>query len=206
MNIIKSFNKLQEINFSELNLQSAGLWPKELKFLLIFGAFFLSIYISYEGYLSKKSLDFESIVSTEFDLRKEFARKSVRASNIEIFRVQMYEMEKVFSQLVDQLPGATEVPSLLEDITQRGVTNGLRITSIDMQEEHPREFYIELPITIKAEGGYHDLGAFVSGLASLPRIVTLHDFSISTIDLKSGLLAMTLQVKTYRYKFAELGK
>ncbi len=206
MNIIKSFNKLQEINFSELNLQSAGLWPKELKFLLIFGAFFLSIYISYEGYLSKKSLDFESIVSTEFDLRKEFARKSVRASNIEIFRVQMYEMEKVFSQLVDQLPGATEVPSLLEDITQRGVTNGLRITSIDMQEEHPREFYIELPITIKAEGGYHDLGAFVSGLASLPRIVTLHDFSISTVDLKSGLLAMTLQVKTYRYKFAELGK
>jgi len=206
MNIIEIFKNFEDINFAELNLQSIGLWPKELKVLLIFGVFSLSLYVSHETYLNEKKLQLEQSVATEFDLRDEFEQKSIKASNIEIFRAQMQEMEAIFSQLVDQLPGATEVPTLLEDITQRGVINGLRITSIDLQAEHPREFYIELPITIKAQGGYHDLGAFISGLASLPRIVTLHDFSLSTIDLGSGLLAMTLQVKTYRYKFDELGK
>ena len=88
-------------------------------------------------------------------------------------------MEESFGALVSQLPSDTEVPGLLEDITNKGLLNGLEIGSIDLKKEQAKEFYVELPIAIQASGSYHDLGAFISGMAGLPRIVTLHDFQIS---------------------------
>ena len=109
-------------------------------------------------------------------------------------------MEESFGALVSQLPSDTEVPGLLEDITNKGLLNGLSIASIDLQKEKAREFYVELPIAISAAGSYHDLGAFISGMAGLPRIVTLHDFSISAKGGDANKLQMNIVAKTYRYK------
>lgn len=109
-------------------------------------------------------------------------------------------MEESFGALVSQLPSDTEVPGLLEDITNKGLLNGLDIAVIDLQNEQAREFYVELPISIVASGSYHDLGAFISGMAGLPRIVTLHDFEISTNRKKPHVLDMKILAKTYRYK------
>jgi type IV pilus assembly protein PilO len=116
----------------------------------------------------------------------------------------MEEMLLSFGALVSQLPSDTEVPGLLEDITNKGMLNGLEFDSIELQDEVAREFYIELPIKIIARGSYHDLGAFISGMAGLPRIVTLHDFKINQEDATSTILRLEITAKTYRYKEEEI--
>ena len=204
--IAKDFLSLHEISFSELSSNNIGVWPDGIKFVLIISVVSLSFFVGYYSYIERLKVDVNSSIIREENLRKEYEKKSSQASSIHLYRLQMAKMEEMFLNLVGQLPSANEVPALLEDVTQRGVVNGLSITSIDLQEEQPREFYIEMPIKIKAEGGYHDLGAFVSGLAALPRIVTLHDFSVSSLDIESAQLGMTMEVKTYRYKSEELVK
>jgi type IV pilus assembly protein PilO len=136
----------------------------------------------------------------EVKLKKDFEAKAFQAANLEAYRQQMAEMEESFGALVSQLPSDTEVPGLLEDITNKGLLNGLDIASIDLQKESAKEFYVELPIAIAASGSYHDLGAFISGMAGLPRIVTLHDFEITTDKKDANKLDMKIIAKTYRYK------
>ena len=136
----------------------------------------------------------------EVALKKDFEKKAFQAANLDAYRQQMVEMEESFGALVSQLPSDTEVPGLLEDITNKGLLNGLDIASIDLQKEQAREFYVELPIAIAASGSYHDLGAFISGMAGLPRIVTLHDFQISSNKDDANDLNMSIIAKTYRYK------
>jgi type IV pilus assembly protein PilO len=136
----------------------------------------------------------------EIKLKKDFETKAFQAANLEAYRQQMVEMEESFGALVSQLPSDTEVPGLLEDITNKGLLNGLDIASIDLQKEKAKEFYVELPIAINASGSYHDLGAFISGMAGLPRIVTLHDFQITTNKKNANSLDMKIIAKTYRYK------
>jgi type IV pilus assembly protein PilO len=139
----------------------------------------------------------------ELELKKDFEKKAFQAANLEAYRQQMVEMEESFGALVSQLPSDTEVPGLLEDITNKGLLNGLEIASIQLQKEAAREFYVELPIAISASGSYHDLGAFISGMAGLPRIVTLHDFTITAKGDDANNLGMSIIAKTYRYKDGE---
>ena len=138
--------------------------------------------------------------AAEVDLRREFERKSFEAANLDAYRVQMQEMEESFGALVSQLPSDTEVPGLLEDISAKGQQNGMSIQNIDLLDEVTEEFYVELPIAITATGSYHNLGAFVSGMAGLPRIVTLHDFDIVMTGDDSSELVMEITAKTYRYR------
>ena len=107
-------------------------------------------------------------------------------------------MEASFAELLRQLPSETEVPGLVDDITDTGLGSGLEFSNIALSEEVTQEIYIELPINIDVEGSYHDFGTFVSGVASLGRIVTLHDFSI--VREEGALLSMRIMAKTYRYK------
>ena len=109
-------------------------------------------------------------------------------------------MAERFGALVAQLPSETEVPGLLDDITNKGELNGLSIKRIDLLDEQSHTFYIELPIALEAAGSYHDLGAFISGLAGLPRIVTLHDFELVLDDAGPLQLHMRIDAKTYRYR------
>ena len=133
-------------------------------------------------------------------LKEQFSRKAIQAANLDAYKEQMQEMEISFGALLRQLPSDTEVPGLLEDITRTGLGSGLEFEEIKLLPEVAQQFYIELPIQIKVTGSYHDLATFVSGVASLPRIVTLHDFQLAPARVEnSSRLNMQIMAKTYRY-------
>src|ERR1700753_2835890 len=137
----------------------------------------------------------------ELDLRAQFETKQQRAANLDAYRAQIGEMERTFGAMLRQLPGKTEVPNLLVDISQTGLAAGLNEKLFQPGAEKSNGFYAELPIKIRLVGSYHQFGAFVSGIAALPRIVTLNDIEISPVDNKSGYdnLTMDVTAKTYRY-------
>jgi len=137
----------------------------------------------------------------ELDLRTQFETKQQRAANLEAYKLQLGEMERSFGAMLRQLPGKTEVPNLLVDISQTGLAAGLSEKLFQPGAEKSNGFYAELPIHIRLVGSYHEFGNFVSGIAALPRIVTLHDISISPADTKGAYdnLVMDVTAKTYRY-------
>jgi type IV pilus assembly protein PilO len=137
----------------------------------------------------------------ELDLRAQFETKQQRAANLEAYKLQLGEMERSFGAMLRQLPGKTEVPNLLVDISQTGLAAGLSEKLFQPGAEKSNGFYAELPIHIRLVGSYHEFGNFVSGIAALPRIVTLHDISITPVDSKGGYdnLTMDVTAKTYRY-------
>jgi type IV pilus assembly protein PilO len=137
----------------------------------------------------------------ELDLRAQFESKQQRAANLDAYKAQLAEMERSFGAMLRQLPGKTEVPNLLVDISQTGLAAGLQEKLFQPGSEKSNGFYAELPIKIRLVGTYHDFGNFVSGIAALPRIVTLHDIQITPMDAKGGYdnLTMDVTAKTYRY-------
>jgi type IV pilus assembly protein PilO len=140
----------------------------------------------------------------EQDLRAQFETKQQRAANLEAYKLQLGEMERSFGAMLRQLPGKTEVPNLLVDISQTGLAAGLQEKLFQPGAEKSNGFYAELPIHIRLVGSYHEFGSFVSGIAALPRIVTLHDISITPVDASKASggydnLTMDVTAKTYRY-------
>ena len=198
MSFQDSLKELKEIDFADLDIQQIGIWPKPVKIILLVS---VVIVVLLSGYFFKVK-DLRQQHQTEFrketTLLQQYETKSFQAANLDAYRQQMIELDKTFGALLKQLPKDTEVPGLLEDITEVAYGSGLSMKSISLQPEKVSEFYIELPIKIDVTGDYHDFGSFVSGVAALPRIVTLHDYSIKNID--GGLLNMVVEAKTYRYK------
>jgi len=136
----------------------------------------------------------------ELELRATFEDKQRRAANFDAYREQLAEIERDFGAMLRQLPGRTEVPNLLVDISQTGLAAGLEEQLFQPMGEIQREFYAELPIKIRLSGSYHELGEFVSGIAALPRIVTLHDIAISPVSPDTyDELTLDVTAKTYRY-------
>ena len=191
---------LQEFDVNDLDLDNVGSWPLAIKIIVWVVAFAAVLGVGYAYHVKNLQASLDRSAAKEVELKEEFERKAFQAANLEAYRKQMVEMEESFGALVSQLPSDTEVPGLLEDITNKAQLNGLQFDSIDLQQEVAREFYVELPIKIVARGTYHDLGAFVSGMASLPRIVTLHDFVIRKQGSDDSQLLMDITAKTYRYK------
>lgn len=202
MNLSDSFQQLKDFDFTDLDFESIGVWPLPVRVLLLIVAFSLVLAGTYYFHVKDLGVKLEQYKAQEVKLKDDFEKKAFQAANLEAYRVQMAEVEKLFGALLAQLPSDTEVPGLLEDITEIGHGASLNISSITLQPERSAEFYVELPIKIVAEGGYHDVGAFVSGVAGLPRIVTLHDYSLSAKG-SGGLLALEIEAKTYRYKTQE---
>jgi type IV pilus assembly protein PilO len=195
-----TMRSLREFNINDLDFDNVGSWPAAIK-LIIWVAIVAAVVVGgYYYHIEDLQLQLATVEAKEITLKKDFEKKAFQAANLDAYRQQMVEMEESFGALVSQLPSATEVPGLLEDITNKGLLNGLNIASIDLQKEQSREFYVELPIAINASGSYHDLGAFISGMAGLPRIVTLHDFNISAKGSNANHLNMQIIAKTYRYK------
>jgi len=191
---------LREFDINSLDFDNVGSWPLPIK-LLIWVVLLLGVLAAgYYYHIEDLQLQLAKIEAEEVKLKKDFEEKAFQAANLDAYRQQMVEMEESFGALVSQLPSDTEVPGLLEDITNKGLLNGLEISSIDLQQESAKEFYVELPIAITATGSYHDLGAFISGMAGLPRIVTLHDFNITASGDNANHLNMSIIAKTYRYK------
>jgi type IV pilus assembly protein PilO len=138
---------------------------------------------------------------TETELRGQFEERQSKAANFDAYRAQLAEIERDFGAMLRQLPGKTEVPSLLVDISQTGLGAGLEEQLFQPTGEVQKDFYAELPIKLRYTGSYHELGTFVSGIAALPRIVTLHDITIAPLTEgdASDELSLDVTAKTYRY-------
>lgn len=195
--------ELKEFDISDLDFDNVGSWPQIIKIIAFIAVFIVCLGLGYKFRIADLNTMLAKEQQTEATLKADFEKKANKAANLEAYRKQMEEMEESFGALVAQLPTDTEVPGLLEDITSRGVENGLSMKGIKLLPEVAQEFYVELPIAITVSGSYHDFGAFVSGVAGLPRIVTLHDFSIKRDATNSTVLTMSVTAKTYRYKNEE---
>lgn len=195
-----SLKSLNEIDFNDLDLNNVGSWPTPVK--VISAVLLLAIVLAGGWFLHVQDLQesLERHQGEEVALKQQFESKVRQAANLEAYEEQMVLMEASFEQLLKQLPSDTEVPGLLEDITSAGLNSGLEFEEIRLLNEVTQQFYIELPIQIRVVGNYHELATFVSAVASMPRIVTLHDFQIGAgKGGNASRLAMNIQVKTYRY-------
>lgn len=199
-----TMRSLREFDVNDLDFDTIGSWPLPIKMFIWIVVLGGVLAFGYYYHIEDLQIQLEGERTKEEQLKKEFEKKAFQAANLDAYRQQMKEMEESFGALVSQLPSDTEVPGLLEDITNKGLLNGLNIASIDLLAEQAREFYVELPISIVASGSYHDLGAFISGMAALPRIVTLHDFNISAPGGDANNLQMRIIAKTYRYRDEEV--
>jgi len=186
-----------DLDLNDIDFSNIGSWPaagKAVLILLACGALAgLWVYLDTLGQLE----ELDNARGKETSLKEEFETKQTKAAALDAYKAQMKEMEESFGTMLRQLPSKTEVADLLVDITQTGLASGLTFELFQPGPEVPQEFYAEKPISIKVRGSYHDFGKFVSGVAALPRIVTLHDINISGKD--SGSLAMDATAKTYRY-------
>ncbi|WP_057830171.1 type 4a pilus biogenesis protein PilO [Colwellia sp. TT2012] len=194
--------KFDASQFDNLELDNIGQWPAAAKLLL---AVFLAVTVAilgYMGLISDQIKQLDRAFAEEVTLKQSYRTKYHVAANLDLFRAQMVEAEDTFAIQLRSLPNSHEIPGLLDDITFVGTTSGLDFVKLEWQPEISKEIYIELPINIEVTGSYHSFGQFVSKIAGLPRIVTVHDFKIKIDrDDKDSLnLNLKLQAKTYRYQ------
>ncbi|MEF9673274.1 type 4a pilus biogenesis protein PilO [Pseudomonas sp. MWU13-2100] len=209
MNLSAWMESLRKIDLADLDMQNIGSWPAAVKVASGVLTAILVLALGYNFYIKDLTDQLELQRATEVTLKEQFATKAHLAANLEAYTRQMQEMEESFGALLKQLPSDTEVPGLLEDITRTGLGSGLEFEEIKLLPEVTQQFYIELPIQITVTGAYHDLATFVSGVAALPRIVTLHDFEIKPIAASpagGNKLRMSILAKTYRYNDKGLKK
>ncbi|CCU73636.1 type 4a pilus biogenesis protein PilO [Thalassolituus oleivorans] len=205
----KSFMaKLNEIQLDDINnidWNNTGSWPLLGKVALSVVLFVAVCAGMYFLMVQEDTLALDREQKKELALKKDFESKAFRVANLAEYKAQMAEMEFSFGSLLKQLPRDTEVPGLIDDISAAALNAGLQLNAIDPQKMQKTEFYNELPIDIEVVGDYHEMGAFVSGVASLPRIVTLHDFSVERKNNSSDL-SMKILAKTYQYGGDEKGE
>jgi type IV pilus assembly protein PilO len=186
-----------------LDPRDPGRWPFAVRMGAVGVVFLvLAALLSYFFVYTNLDPQLQSLEGTEQSLRAEFRNKHSKATNLAIYKQQLDDIEKSFGAMLRQLPSKTEVDNLLVDISQTGLASALEQKLFQPQTEVKKDFYAERPIKIRFVGSYHQFGQFVSGVAALPRIVTLHDVQIAPVDNKSGgfdRLQMDLTAKTYRY-------
>lgn len=200
MSLSESLEGLRKLDLSELDLNNIGSWPSAVKFIAGLLLLLLVLGLGYNFHLKDLQAQLTQHQAEEVTLKEQFLNKASQAANLEAYKEQMKEMEVSFGALLRQLPSDTEVPGLLEDITRTGLGSGLEFEAIKLLPEVTQQFYIELPIEIKVIGTYHDVATFVTGVASLPRIVTLHNFELLPVSAGStSKLRMSILAKTYRY-------
>ncbi len=194
-----------KIDFSELGKidpNDVSKWPVALKAIVIL---LISVAVLGAGYWFDTQDQIAALAvaeKKEEELKDVFKVKQSKAANLNAYKAQMDEMKLSFGAMLRQLPSKTEVPELLVDVSKTGLNNGLEFDLFKPESEVPAEFYAELPIKVRVSGNYHEFGTFVSDLAELPRIVTLHDFKITpNSGVKNGddTLIMEATAKTYRY-------
>jgi type IV pilus assembly protein PilO len=185
----------------QLDWRDPGRWPLPVRLGAI-AAFFviLSLLMLYFLVWSQKKDDLASAQSKEQELREEFRTKHAKAVNLNLYKQQLEDIQKSFGAMLRQLPGKTEMEALLVDISQTGVGVGLTQQLFQPQPEQGRDFYAERPIKIRLTGTYHQMGEFVSGVAALPRIVTLHNVELKQVQGGAfDQLQLDVTAKTYRY-------
>lgn len=195
---------MQDLN--ELDFNNIGGWPAPVKAVLIL--LMCAAVLGGWYYFNTKDqlMSLESIEKKETELKLEFEHKQAKAANLDRYKKQLEEMRQSFGAMLRQLPNKTEVADLLVDVSQTGLAAGLEFELFDPQVEVPKDFYAELPINIKVRGTYHEFGDFISGIAALPRIVTIHNVTVypqskgkNDNSLGENPLVMEAVAKTYRY-------
>ncbi len=192
-------NLVEELQ--SLDVNDVGRWPLAFRMAVIAIVFVVVLGMGiYLLIIQDKAPQLQRVQEEEQTLRVSFENKQKKAANYDAYKAQLTQMEQSFGTMLRQLPGKTEIPSLIVDISQTGLAAGLQEKLFQPQAEIPKDFYAEKPITISLSGGYHEIAKFVSGVAALPRIVTLHDINI-TPDSQDDYDRLTIQVtaKTYRY-------
>jgi len=185
----------------QLDPRDPGRWPLAVRIGAIGICFVvLTILLLYFLVWNARKDELTQSRAQEIALREEFRSKHAKAVNLDLYKQQLKDIERSFGAMLRQLPGKTEVPNLLVDISQTGLAAGLQQEKFEPQTQQARDFYAELPIKIRLSGSYHQLGEFVSGIAALPRIVTLHDVVITPANKDAyDQLQMEVTAKTYRY-------
>jgi type IV pilus assembly protein PilO len=193
-----SMEELRVFDWSELaDFDTIGIWPKAVKILIGIIIFALCIAAGVWFHVRDLQIEMVNVQNRETELLNDFNSKANLAVNLDLYRLQMQQMEDSFDELLKALPGETDIPELLVDIDRIGRASGLEFKVFEPRIDVPQDFYMEKPINIEVVGTYHDLATFISGVASLDRIVTLHDYTI--LPAGNGLLEMKIQAKTYRY-------
>lgn len=187
------------LDLGDLDLANIANWPAAARAIVIVFIMAGVIFLGYWFHTKDQLVDLEKLAQKEDDLKLVFERKAKKAANLEAYQQQLAEMRESFGAMLRQLPNKTEVADLLVDVSQTGLASGLEFELFQPQGERPQEFYATLPINIRVIGDYHELGDFVSGVASLPRIVTVHNVRIAKRPSKEAPLTMNLIAKTYRY-------
>jgi type IV pilus assembly protein PilO len=198
-------NLVEELQ--NLDVNDAGRWPLAFRVAVIVIVFVVVLGLGiYWFIVQDKAPQLERIQHEEEQLRITFESKQRKAANYDAYKTQLAQIEQSFGTMLRQLPGETEIPSLIVDISQTGLAAGLQEKLFVPQPEVPRDFYAEKPIKIRLTGGYHEIGNFVSGIAALPRIVTLHNINITREDSTTfDNLSIEVTAKTYRYLDEEAG-
>jgi type IV pilus assembly protein PilO len=192
-------NLIEELR--SLDPRDPGRWPLAVRAGAVALCFVvLSAVLCYVFVWDEQRPELQRREDAEQTLRQEFKTKHAKAVNLEVYKDQLKDIERSFGALLRQLPGKTEVPNLLVDISQTGLSAGLEEKLFQPQPEQKKDFYAELPIKISLTGSYHQFGEFVSGIAALPRIVTLHDIEIKSVNKDAyDQLTLDITAKTYRY-------
>lgn len=200
----RMIRELRDFDWNDLgDIETIGVWPGPVKAVIVLVVFLLCLGGGFWFDIRNLQDELTTAEREESELLSEYEQKAFMAANLEAYREQTEQMEADFAELLRQLPGQTEVPDLVDDITETGLGSGLSFSRIELADEVVHEFYIEQPIEIAVTGGFHEFGSFVSGVAALPRIVTLHDFSIDAGDNRSSL-DMQITARTYRYREPQL--
>jgi len=191
---------LQELR--SLDPRDPGRWPLAIRAIAVAICFVVcTLLLIYFFVWTDRVPELQARENTEQQLRNEYRTKHSKAVNLVLYKQQLADIEKSFGAMLRQLPSRTEVPNLLVDISQTGLAAALQEKLFQPGQEVKKDFYAELPIKIELTGSYHEFGAFVSGIAALPRIVTLGDIQITPLERNSGFdqLQLALTAKTYRY-------
>ncbi len=197
----------KKVNLKELDFNNIGSWPQQAKIVFCALLAVVIVGVLWFALITGKRDELAALEQNEVTLRAEFEKEQGRAVNLEPLKQQLAQMEQVLQQMLRQLPSKTEMPDLIIDISQTALSSGLTNELFQPGEEMTKEFYAEKPIALRMVGSYHQFGAFVSGVASLPRVVilTMHDINLKPKDPKTGITArsgaleLSGTVKTYRY-------
>lgn len=184
----------------KLDINNIGSWPRNMQLVAAGVVVLVILLLAYLMMFRGKKEELAGLEAQEATLRKTFEEKQGQAANLEPLKQQLAQMEQELQQMLRQLPSKTEMPDLIVDISQTALASGIRNELFQPQPEQAQEFYAEQPIQIRMVGNYHQFGAFMSGVASLPRVVimTMHNIALTPKD-NSGSLVMEGTVKTYRY-------
>jgi len=194
---------LKNLNINDLRSldpKNMGSWPLPMRIVVLIALYGAILLGGYFFLISDLRDQYGQLQDKEASLKSDFESKALQAANLDIYKKQLEDMQTSFGTMLSQLPGQTEIPSLLQDISQTAQVDGLKQDLFRPGSEAPKDFYSEKPIDLTLEGNYHQFGKFVSDVATLPRIVTLHNINIRPANgTGNDNLVMTLTAKTYRY-------